>query len=318
LTIRAEPTNQKVMNVSHQGEHLLPTGVREAFDPHFTAAVRAFAKLFQGPRYGGGALSVYLHGRRVVDVWTGWADRHGTRLWTADTGALAFSSTKGLTSAVIHRLVDRGLLSYDVPVTQFWPEFGANGKAKLTVRDIMAHRAGLSRLTGVTTTELLDTRRMEERLAAAPADGLVGRSAYHALTYGWLLSGLARSVTGKGMRELFRTELAEPLDTDGLHLGRPALRAPTTAAQTLLPQSATVSAAFDVLAPRLSALPLSGMLGALHAPGVLGLLQGDMGFLDAEIPSANAVVTARALAKTYGAIANGGLGPQHPRPNQPS
>jgi len=306
LTIRAELTNQKVMNMSHKSEDLLPMGVRGAFDPHFTTAVRAFAKLFPGPRYGGGALSVYLHGRRVVDVWTGWADRDGTRLWTADTGALAFSSTKGLTSTVIHRLVDRGLLSYDVPVAQYWPEFGANGKADLTVRDIMAHRAGLSRLSGVTTTELLDTHRMEERLAAAPADSLVGRSAYHALTYGWLLSGLARSVTGTGMRELFRTEIAEPLDTDGLHLGRPALRAPTVAAQTLLPQSATASVALDFLAPKLSLLPLSGMLSALHAPGVLGLLQADMRFLDAEIPSANAVVTARALAKTYGAIANGG------------
>lgn len=62
---------------------------------------------------------------------------------------------------------------------------------------------------------------MEERLAAAPVDHLRGVQAYHALTYGWLLSGLARAVTGKGMRELIRQEVARPLDTDGLHLGRP-------------------------------------------------------------------------------------------------
>ena len=37
---------------------------------------------------------------------------------------------------------------------------------------------------------------MEERLAAAPVDHLRGLPAYHALTYGWLLSGLARAVTG--------------------------------------------------------------------------------------------------------------------------
>ena len=146
----------------------------------------------------------------------------------------------------------------------------------------------------------------KERLAAAPADHLVGRSAYHALTYGWLLSGLARAVTGHGMRHLFRTELAEPLNTDGIHLGRPPMSAPTTAAQTLLPQSSALNSVLDFVAPKLVGLPSSGMLRALHVPGVLKVLQGDMQFLDAEIPSANGVLTARAVARMYGAIANGG------------
>ena len=297
---------EEVDNIDHTDEYTLPPGVHGAFDPRFSTAVRAFAKLFPKPRSGGGALAVYLHGRPVVDVWTGWADREGSRHWTADTGALAFSSTKGMTSTVVHRLADRGLLSYDVPVSEYWPDFGANGKAELTVRDLMAHRAGLSRLSDVSLAEMLDARRMEERLAGAPADHLVGRSAYHALTYGWLVSGLARAVTGCGMRDLFRSELAEPLDTDGLHLGRPPATSATTAAETLLPQSATVGSIFDRVAPRLAALPLTGMLSALHVPGVLQALQGDMRFLDAEIPSANGVFTARSLAKAYGAIANHG------------
>src|SRR5262249_11390601 len=55
-----------------------------------------------------------------------------------------------------------------------------------------------------------------------------------------------------------------------------------------------------------AALPISGMLGTLYVPGVLESLQGDMAFLDAEIPSANGVLTARGLAKVYGALANGG------------
>jgi CubicO group peptidase (beta-lactamase class C family) len=303
------PTNPNLPGVPKTeaaNDPSLPEGVSGAFDPHFASAVRTFARLFPGPAYGGGALAVYLHGQPVVDVWTGWADRNGAQPWTADTGALAFSSTKGLTSTVIHRLVDRGLLSYDVPVATYWPDFSANGKSKLTLREVMAHQAGLSRLQEITIADLLDTRRMEERLAAAPADHLVGRSAYHALTYGWLVSGLVRAVTGRGMRTLFRTELAEPLHTDGIHLGRPPMSAPTMAAQTLLPQGAAVNAVLDFVAPKLSGLPLTGMLGALHVPGVLRLLQGEMGFLDAEIPSANGVLTARAVAKVYGAIANGG------------
>jgi CubicO group peptidase (beta-lactamase class C family) len=301
------PTDQEVQTIDHASSDPFPAGVHGAFDPHFTTAVHAFAKLFPGPRSGGGALAVYLHGRPVVDVWTGWSDRLGNQRWTAKTAALAFSSTKGLTSTVIHRLVDKGLLCYDAPFAAYWPDFAAHGKADLTVRDVMAHRAGLSRLNDITLEELLDARRMEERLAAAPADHLMGRSAYHALTYGWLLSGLARAVTGCGMRDLFRSELAAPLDVDGLHLGRPPAASPTTAAQTLLPQSAAVSSILDFLAPRLAGLPLSGMLSALHVPGLLKVLQGDMRFLEAEIPSANGVLTARALAKTYGALANGGV-----------
>ena len=109
-------------------EEGLPRGVRGAADPRFSNVVRIFAGLFPGRRFGGGALSVYIEGRPVVDVWMGWSDRSGEQAWTADTGAMVFSATKGMAAAVIHRLVDRGLLSYDEPVAQYWPEFGASGK----------------------------------------------------------------------------------------------------------------------------------------------------------------------------------------------
>ena len=68
--------------------------------------------------------------------------------WTADTGAMVFSATKGMASTVVHRLADRGLIDYDAPVAEYWPEFGANGKAAVTVRELMRHRAGLSQLNG--------------------------------------------------------------------------------------------------------------------------------------------------------------------------
>jgi CubicO group peptidase (beta-lactamase class C family) len=213
----------------------LPSGVQGACDSRFGAATKAFSALFPARLFGGGALAVYIEGVQVVDVWTGFADRNGKVPWTADTGAVVFSATKGLAATVIHRLVDRGLLAYDVPVAEYWPEFGENGKSEVTVNDVLRHRSGLAHLKGVGKDEILDHLGMEARLAAAPLDSQHGKLAYHAITYGWLLSGLARAVTGKGMRDLFREELAQPLDTDGLHLGRPPADAPTTAAQTLLP-----------------------------------------------------------------------------------
>ena len=285
----------------------LPHGVQGAADANFACAVRGFASLFPHPRLGGGALSVYLDGRPVVDVWTGWADRRGRVRWSADTAAMVFSATKGVASTVIHRLADRGLIDYDAPVAEYWHEFAANGKAQITVRDVMRHRAGLSHLRGVRRRELLDHLHMEERIAAAPVGRHFGKSAYHALTYGWLLSGLARAVTGKGMRDLMRVEVAGPLNTDGIHLGRPPAGAPTRVARIIGPQLNIPNPVFNAVAPAVAALELSAAFGSMYFPGVKSLVQRDMPLLDTELPSANGVVTARALARMYGAIANGGM-----------
>jgi len=284
----------------------LPSGAQGACDSRFTNVVRAFAALFPAKLFGGGALSVYIDGVQVCDVWTGYADRRGKVPWTADTGAMVFSATKGLAATIIHKLVDRGLLSYDVPVAEYWPEFGANGKSEITVRDVLRHRAGLGHLKGVGKKQVMDHDLMEHMLAAAPVDHTHGKTAYHAITYGWLLSGLARAVTGTGMRDLFRDELARPLNTDGIHLGRPPADAPTTAAQTLFPQAKIPTPVLDFVAPKVAGLSFSGLLGSIYFPGIFSMLQGDMPFLDGEIPAVNGVVTARALGKVYGAIANGG------------
>ncbi len=294
------------LEVAGNRRSVLPRGVHGAADPHFACAVRSFASMFPSRRFGGGALAVYLDGEPVVDVWTGWADRRGRVPWTADTAAMVFSATKGLASTVIHRLVDRGLIEYDVPVAHYWQEFGANGKADITVRQLMRHQAGLSALHGASKQDLLNHELMEQRLAAARPGYSFGRSAYHALTYGWLLSGLARAVTGTGMRDLIRTELADPLGTDGLHLGRPPAEAPTRLAQIIMPQSAFQNPVFNAVAPMIAGLPLSAGFGSMYFPGMKAVAQGDIPLLDAEIPAANGVATARGLARMYGAIANGG------------
>ena len=291
------------LNVRRSG---LPANVHGAADPNFACAVRAFAAMFPGRRFGGGALAIYLDGEPVVDVWTGWSDRAGRVPWSADTGAMVFSATKGAASTVIHRLVDRGLIDYDVPVAQYWPEFGANGKAAITVRELLGHRAGLTHLNSASRSDLLDHMTMEARMAAAAPGPERGKPAYHALTYGWLVSGLARAVTGVGMRELFRTELAGPLGVDGLHLGRPPADAPTVAAEIIMPQRSRRNPVVDLVAPRAAAALRYGGLGAFYFPGVMDTVRGDIPFLDTEAAALNGVATARGLARLYGALANGG------------
>jgi len=276
-----------------------------AADPHFDCVVRSFSTMFPGRRFGGGALAVYVDGLPVVDVWKGWADRGGHLPWSADTAAMVFSASKGMAATVIHRLADRGLIDYEAPVAEYWPEFAANGKSAMTVREVMRHQAGLSGLRGATKEDLLDHVVMEERLAAAAPGRLLGKSAYHALTFGWLMSGLARAVTGKDMRVLFREELAEPLNSDGFHLGRPPAGSPTRVAEIIMPQNIVGNPVVECVTRRV-ANQLSGGWRSMYFPGAIAAVQGEIPLLDAQIPAANGVVTARALGRMYGAIANGG------------
>ena len=261
--------------------------------------------MFPGRRFGGGALAVYVDGLPVVDVWKGWADRGGHLPWSADTAAMVFSASKGMAATVIHRLADRGLIDYEAPVAEYWPEFAANGKSAMTVREVMRHQAGLSGLRGATKEDLLDHVVMEERLAAAAPGRLLGKSAYHALTFGWLMSGLARAVTGKDMRVLFREELAEPLNSDGFHLGRPPAGSPTRVAEIIMPQNIVGNPVVECVTRRV-ANQLSGGWRSMYFRGAIAAVQGEIPLLDAQIPAANGVVTARALGRMYGAIANGG------------
>ena len=194
--------------------------VQGVSDPRFDHVRTTFGRLFDGPIRGGGALCVYENGVPVVDIWGGTSDRRGKRPWAPSTGAMLYSASKGLSAIVVHRLADRGLIDYDEPVAKYWSEFAGSN---ITVRKLMLHRGGLSQLRGIASHpgDLLDHELMHTRLAMALPDRHFGAPAYHALTFGWLMSGLAGAVTGKSMRELWVEEIAEPLGTD--ELGRDML-----------------------------------------------------------------------------------------------
>ena len=177
-----------------------PTASGGVVEVGFEPLAEAFRRLMaRGPR--GGALVVRAGDRVLADLSIGWEDGR-LRRWRRETQALGFSATKGLAAMVLHRLVDRGELTYDEPVASFWPEFAAAGKGRITVRELLSHCGGLSDVQAVADGphDLLDHLRMEERLAAAAPQTPPGQPAYHAFTFGWLAAGLARAITGKGMR----------------------------------------------------------------------------------------------------------------------
>src|SRR3712207_1431138 len=129
----------------------------------FRPVADAFEALM-GRGLGGGALVVRRRGETLLDLCAGTADRHGRRPWTPDTLAISFSTTKGIASTVVHRLADQGLLGYDEPVARHWPAFAAGGKERVTVRDLLTHRAGLASVRAVArkAEDLLDFELMEE------------------------------------------------------------------------------------------------------------------------------------------------------------
>jgi CubicO group peptidase (beta-lactamase class C family) len=276
----------------------------------FGPVAESFSKLVSRGR-GGGALVVRLRGETVIDLCTGWADRAHTRPWKPETLALSFSTTKGIASTIVHRLAERGELEYDEPVATYWPEFATGGKGRVTVRDLLTHRAGLWSVRAVAERpeDMLDHLAMEERLAARSVRAPTEQSAYHAITYGWLIAGLVRRVTGgRGLAELTRTEVAEPLGVDGgLHIGVGETERDLVA-QPVGSALRHVGAAARYITPVLTGMKATrDFHDALIAPGFHELFEGsEPSIWNTEMPAVNGALSATALARLYGALANGG------------
>ena len=106
-------------------------------------------------------VAVYQRGELVVDAVAGIADPSTGRVVRSDTPFYNFSIVKGAASTVAHVLAERGLFGYDTPVVDLWPEFGAHGKQKVTVRHVLSHTAGVPGIP--LTTDTINDRRPDPR-----------------------------------------------------------------------------------------------------------------------------------------------------------
>ncbi|MFV0259420.1 MAG: serine hydrolase domain-containing protein [Acidimicrobiales bacterium] len=259
------------------------------------------------PRAGGGGLCVYHHGVPVLDVWAGVSDPATGRPWTAETMAMSFSTTKGIASACVHMLSERGLIDLDARVGEYWPEFAVNGKEATTVRHILAMEAGLYDIRHLIDNPwlMLDHDEMARRLAAAaPAHPPGTANGYHALTYGWLVGELVRRRAGVTLGRFVRTEIAEPLGLDGCYIGTPDDELSRVAAlPEQRPERSSVRRLARWVNPVTSRLGFSPerMAAAFFAHDGDQVI-GSRAFLRPEIPAANGVFTARSLARIYAAL----------------
>ena len=274
-------------------------------DTKFLALADQFFAMYREPGQGGAALAVYQHGEPVVDVWAGWADRD--RRWNRNTVAMAFSTGKGVASTVLHRLAERGLLDYDAPVATYWPEFAQSGKADITVRDVLTHRAGLHRAKGLVPGRagLLDYDRVVAALAAAPADPRRLRtSGYHAITFGWLVAEIVARVAGEPFTDVLRTEIADVLGEDEFWYAVPENSRDRIA--KIFPHINPPGIKWGLASSVISLVrPVRGLAEAGMPEGFDELVR-DPRVHDSVMPGWNGVFSARALAKMYGALANDG------------
>ena len=251
---------------------------------------------------GGMAVAVYHHGELVVDAWTGQRNAAGDP-WTRDTMSMSFSTTKGVVATIVHRLVDRGLLDYDATVATYWPEFATAGKGSITLRQLLDHQAGLHDVRGLTdsTEGLLDWNSMVKLLAEAEPAWEVGtRSAYHALTYGYLVGEVIRRVTGLTVNEALQREIVEPLGIGQMYIGAPPTVRSDIAEQLVDPKSldrlfktTKYLSRFERFEPLYSALVVDDIVDVATTEHIH----------DGEIPAANGVFSARSLARMYAALA---------------
>jgi CubicO group peptidase (beta-lactamase class C family) len=278
---------------------------------------------------GGAALAVYHRGACVADLWGGFRDAAGTP-WQRDTMSPSFSTTKGVASTVVHVMVDRGLLDYEARVADYWPEFAQAGKGAITLRHVLAHQSGLYHIRQMIdrADRMLDWEYMVRTIErAAPVHEPGTRTGYHGLTYGFLVGELVRRVTGKPFAQVVREVIAEPLALDGLFIGTPPEQL-SRAARLLWPSSGLLLGGPGVvrfagrelgealempasLLRRLLALvgielDVASIFDALAPRGIHAFDFGAQATLQAAIPAANGLFTARSLAKMYAALAGGG------------
>ncbi|SED42535.1 CubicO group peptidase, beta-lactamase class C family [Streptomyces sp. 3213] len=168
-----------------------------------------------------GQLCAYVHGRQVVDLWAGPPTTPDNSLYGV------FSSTKGAAHLVVALLVQDGTLELDRKVTYYWPEFASEGKGALTLRELLAHRAGLIGTdTGFTLDELADDRAVAERLADQRPFWRPGTAfGYHALVIGALTGEIVRRATGRSLQDVYEERVRAPYALD-FYLGLPSTQEP--------------------------------------------------------------------------------------------
>lgn len=287
------------------------TAIKGHVSAGFEAVRDAFAENFSRRHELGGACCVYHRGEKVVDLWGGVRNKATGEPWQEDTMVVVHSATKGLAAMTLALAHSRGWLDYEQRVCAYWPEFAQNGKETITVRQLLAHQAGLFAFNEpVDRSVVADLDRLAAVMAREkPAWEPGTRQAYHALTLGFYESELLRRIDPqhRSLGRFFQDEIATPLGLD-FYIGLPEA----------IPNSRLATLAAPGMLRMLLGFPIRLTLAAFNRRSniyrALVVNPGTEMYLDKEsiyarnleVPSGNGVGTARAIARAYSVFATGG------------
>ncbi len=265
-------------------------------EPGFERVADAFTQNFTDRGDTGAACTVYLHGVPVVNLHAG-ATHNGP--WTASTRSILFSVSKGITTICLLMAVEAGHLVLDEPVASYWPEFADRGKSALTVRQLLAHQAGL-----IAPDEPLT---LEDLVAWHPVTKVLARQnplwepgtahSYHALTFGWLVGEVFRRATGLRPAQWLEQHIAGPLGL-GLTFGAEPATDPNFALQEEpLPDTSSPPWSTSNLDMQARVMGMNGAIDGMN----LFTTANTADLLGYESPAANVVGTAHDIARLYAA-----------------
>jgi CubicO group peptidase (beta-lactamase class C family) len=284
----------------------------------FEAVREAFAENFNRRHESGGACCVYYMGQEVVNLWGGIRNKRTGEPWERDTMVVVHSASKGLAAMTLAIAHSRGWLDYEERVARYWPEFAEHGKEEITVRQLLAHQAGLFAIDEpVDRSVLLDLDRLAIVLARQRPSWRAGtRQAYHALSLGFYEGELLRRVDPqhRSLGQFFQEEIASVLNED-VYIRLPASISNARLATIAAPGPFTMLLHFPLRLTIDAMNPRSNIYRALEInPGTAVYFDEERIYArDLEVPSGGAVGTARGIAHAYGVFAAGGreLGLRH-------
>jgi len=265
----------------------------------------AIDRLIESGAETGLQVAVYRHGEQVVDAVAGTADPATGRPVTSGTPFFSTSVGKAVAATVVHVLAEKGALDYETRVAELWPEFGAHGKQRVTVRHALTHTAGVPGLPADTTPEdLCDWDRMCAAIADAEPWWEPGtRTGYHAQSYGYIVGEIVRRVTGRPISQVLRDEVAGPLGVaDELFFAVPKSEQDRLAR---LEDAAGDGGMPEMSAEMLREIPFFKVVNGYTAAPLAALPDASFGnradVLSADIP-AGGTMSARAVARMYAAL----------------
>lgn len=274
--------------------------------PGFEAVKAVFEANFSERGEVGASLAIAVRGEPMVDLWGGIADVQSGRAWESDTLVCMMSVAKGIVALLVHRLAGLGVIHLDDPIARWWPEFAAEGKAHVTLRQVLAHVAGLPYADDLPRGSLYDWVRVTTALAAQrPAFPPGEVRCYHSATMGFIAGEVLRRATGSSISELLQAELCGPLGID-FQIGLTV--AEQSRCATMIPSPGNI---LDLARSRPDSL-----FGRMWYPIADDEDFNSRAWRSALIPSANGHGTARGVARLYSVVASelafGDPGPVEP------